>query len=181
MGNLRRYFHISSKWSLNFLIFVLFISFLVFGHCWQQSYENTKMLHNLCLHFVRQNVQDRKKRKGNHATKVTKIPKTKRRKYGMKEPLMGKVGGRWFRSYFWRLEKNEKTLSDIPTFKYKERKKSLRMISMWYCCFFWIHQHDVFLLLCLSNKVSKKMKMKRKYREKKTCSAAKTKQKHTRR
>jgi len=29
-------------------------SFLVFGHFWQQSYENTKILHNLCLHFARE-------------------------------------------------------------------------------------------------------------------------------
>ena len=43
-----------------------------------------KILHNLCLHFAR---QDGKNRKENHATKVTKIPKTKRRKYGMKETL----------------------------------------------------------------------------------------------
>ena len=50
-------------------------SFLVFGHFWQQSYENTKVLRNLCLQFAR---QDGKKQKENHATKVTKIPKTKR-------------------------------------------------------------------------------------------------------
>ena len=34
-----------------------------------------------------------KKQKENHATKVTKIPKTKRQKYGTNKPLMGKVGG----------------------------------------------------------------------------------------
>ena len=43
------------------------------------------MLRNLCLHFARQVGQDRKKRKENHATNVTKISKTKRRKYGMNE------------------------------------------------------------------------------------------------
>ena len=48
----------------------------------QQGYENTKILCNLCIHFAR---QDRKKWKENHATTVTKIPKTKRRKYGMNE------------------------------------------------------------------------------------------------
>ena len=37
----------------------------------------------LCLHFARQDGQDGKKQKENHASKVTKIPKTKRRKYGM--------------------------------------------------------------------------------------------------
>ena len=39
-----------------------------------------KILHNLCLHFAR---QDGKNRKENHATKVTKTPKTKIRKHGM--------------------------------------------------------------------------------------------------
>ena len=34
-----------------------------------------KILHNLCLHFARQDGQDGKKWKENHATKVTKIPK----------------------------------------------------------------------------------------------------------
>ena len=51
-------------------------SFLVFGHFWQRSYENTKILRNLCLRFARQDGQDREKRKENHTTKVTKIPKT---------------------------------------------------------------------------------------------------------
>ena len=48
----------------------------------RRSYESTKILRNLCLHFARQDGQDGKKRKDNHATKVTKLPKTKRRKYG---------------------------------------------------------------------------------------------------
>ena len=61
------------------------ILFLVFGHFWLRSYENTKILHNLCLHFERQDGQGGKKWKENHATKVTKIPKTKRQKYGMNE------------------------------------------------------------------------------------------------
>ena len=39
--------------------------------------EITKMLHNLCLHFTRQDWRDRKKWKENQATKITKIPKTK--------------------------------------------------------------------------------------------------------
>jgi hypothetical protein len=50
-------------------------SVLVFGHFWRQSYKNTKILCNLCLHFAKQNGQDGKKRKENHATKVTKLPK----------------------------------------------------------------------------------------------------------
>ena len=62
-------------------------SFLVFAHFWQRSYENRKILHILCLHFARQDGEDGKKWKGNHATKVTKIPKTKRQKYGMNETL----------------------------------------------------------------------------------------------
>ena len=54
-------------------------SFLVFGHFWQRSYENTNILCNLCLHFARQDGQgqDEKNQKENHPTKVTKIPKTK--------------------------------------------------------------------------------------------------------
>jgi hypothetical protein len=55
--------------------------FLVFGHFWRRSYKNLKILRNLCLHFARQDGQDGKKE--NHATKVTKIPKTKRQKYWM--------------------------------------------------------------------------------------------------
>ena len=57
--------------------------FLVFGHFWRRCYENMKILRNLCLHFARQEGQDGKKWKESHATKVTKIPKTKRQKYGM--------------------------------------------------------------------------------------------------
>ena len=35
-------------------------SSLVFGHFWRQSYENMKILRNLCLHFARQAGQDGK-------------------------------------------------------------------------------------------------------------------------
>ena len=66
-------------------ISVLFIPFFVFGHFWQRSYQNTKILRNLCLHFSRQDGQDRKNVKENHATKVTKKPKPKRQKYEMNE------------------------------------------------------------------------------------------------
>ena len=48
----------------------------------------TKILSNLCLHFARQDGQDRKKGRENNVAKVTKIPKTKRRKYGMNETLL---------------------------------------------------------------------------------------------
>ena len=50
----------------------------------------TKILHNLCLHFARQDGQDRKKQIENHATKVTKIPKTKRPKYVMNKKVVAK-------------------------------------------------------------------------------------------
>ena len=50
--------------------------FLVFGHFWRQSYENTKILHNLCLHFARQDGQDRKKGK-----KITQLKWPKYQKY----------------------------------------------------------------------------------------------------
>ena len=49
--------------------------------------RNYKRLHNLCLHFARQDGQDGKKRKEKHATKVTKIQKTKRQKCGMNETI----------------------------------------------------------------------------------------------
>ena len=69
-----------------------FAPFFVFGHFWRQSYEYMKILHNLCLHFARQEAQDGKKLKENHTTKVTKIPKTKRQKYGMNETeIMEKI------------------------------------------------------------------------------------------
>ena len=64
-----------------------YFSFLVFGHFWQRNYENTKILRNLCLHFARQDGQDGKKWEKNHATKVRKIPKTKRRKYVMNKTI----------------------------------------------------------------------------------------------
>ena len=60
-------------------------SFWILGHFLQRSKENAKVLRNLCLHFARQAGQDVKKWKGNHTTKVTKIQKTKKRKYGMNE------------------------------------------------------------------------------------------------
>ena len=53
----------------------------IFRFCFLVTFgdEVTKILCNLCLHFARQDGQDRK-RKENHATEVTKIPKTKKRK-----------------------------------------------------------------------------------------------------
>jgi hypothetical protein len=34
---------------------------LAFGNFWRRSYENAKVLRNLCLHFERQDGQDGKK------------------------------------------------------------------------------------------------------------------------
>ena len=89
---LRKFADVLNGWSLQFLLktdLLLFrsshFSFLVFGHFWRQSYKNTKILCQHCLHFARQDGHDRKKRKENQAIKVTKIPKTKRRKYGINE------------------------------------------------------------------------------------------------
>ena len=48
-------------------------SFLVFVHFWHQSYENTKRLCNLCLHFQGNMGKTGKKQKENHKTKVIKI------------------------------------------------------------------------------------------------------------
>ena len=55
------------------------LSFLVFCHFWQRSYENMKILHILCLHFAQQDGQDGKKQKENYTMKVTetKIQTTK--------------------------------------------------------------------------------------------------------
>ena len=58
-----------------FMIFVSFIPFSVFGF-----WSFTKILCNLWLHFARQDVQDRKKQKENHSTKVNKIPKHQKTK-----------------------------------------------------------------------------------------------------
>ena len=49
----------TSQWGQN--LSKSHFSFLVFGHFWQQNYENTKILRNLCLHFGRQDGQDGKK------------------------------------------------------------------------------------------------------------------------
>ena len=56
---------------------VLFIQSLVFGHLWWQSYENTKILRNLCLHFARKDGQDGKKGKKITQLKWPKYQKTK--------------------------------------------------------------------------------------------------------
>ena len=48
-----------------------------------------EILHNLCLHFAR---QDGKKTKENPATKVTTIPKTKKKKYWMNKTTLELFG-----------------------------------------------------------------------------------------
>jgi hypothetical protein len=58
-------------------IYVSLIPFLVFGRFWRRSYKDT-------------NGQDEKKLKENYKTKVTKIPKTKRGKYGMNKTVVYK-------------------------------------------------------------------------------------------
>ena len=51
---------------ISFEIYVLFIPFLVFGHFWQQSHEDTKMICNLCLHSAREDGQDKKTERKAH-------------------------------------------------------------------------------------------------------------------
>ena len=55
---------------------VSFIPFLVFGHFWRRIFV-----------YILQGKM-KKKRKENHATKVTKIPKSKRQKYDINETLV---------------------------------------------------------------------------------------------
>ena len=75
-------------------------SFFVFRHFWHWSYENTKILRILCSHFAKQDGHDGKKRKENHATEVTKIPKTKRQKYGMNKTFEKHVRSYYFQTIF---------------------------------------------------------------------------------
>ena len=60
------------------------ISFLVFGYFCRQSYENTKY-YVIFVYILQGKMGKTEKRKENHATKMTKKPKTKIRKYGMNE------------------------------------------------------------------------------------------------
>ena len=79
-------FFIAKRYLSCFTIIVLFIPFFVFGF-WlllAKKLRKYEILRNLFLHFAR---QDGKKRKENHETKVTKIPKTKRQKNGMNETI----------------------------------------------------------------------------------------------
>ena len=61
---------------------VSFIPFLVFGHFWQQSYENMKILRNLCLILQGKMGKTEKSWKENHEGKVTKYQKPKDKNMG---------------------------------------------------------------------------------------------------
>ena len=63
---------------------VSFILFLVFGHFWQQSYKNRKY-YVIVVYILQGKMGKTEKQKENHTTKVNKIPKTKRQKYGMNQ------------------------------------------------------------------------------------------------
>jgi hypothetical protein len=54
--------------------------FLVSGRFWRQSYKNTKMLRNLCLHLQSKMGKTEKRKENHHPTKVTK--KTRDEKMG---------------------------------------------------------------------------------------------------
>ena len=68
----------NAKVSITLMFLSSHFSFFVFGHCWRQSCENTKILCNPCLHFARQ--VGHNKGKESQVTKVTKISKNKRQK-----------------------------------------------------------------------------------------------------
>ena len=105
-----------------FLEFIVsFIPFFVFGDSWRRSYENTKLLCNLCLHFARQDGQDGKKQE----TKVTKIPKTKRQKCGMNETYLYQLK--------WHIKKTAMFLHilDASGFSYT--------IFFWYVIFYCVY------------------------------------------
>jgi len=69
--------HISNRSILQRMFHSSHFSFLVFGHFWRPSYDNTKIFRNLCLHFARQDGQDGKNQKETHATKKPKYQKPK--------------------------------------------------------------------------------------------------------
>ena len=76
----------------------------------------TKVLRNLCLHFAWQDGQDGKKLERNHATKVTKIPKTKRRKYGIKETIV-QLRNEYCQRILWVIEGTQQLLMNYYAFK----------------------------------------------------------------
>ena len=64
---------------------VSFIPFLVFGHFWRRSYKNMRILHNLFLHFARQDGQEGNKMERKSRNQSDENTKNKRRKYEMNE------------------------------------------------------------------------------------------------
>ena len=60
---------------------------MVFGHFWHQSYKSTKILHNVCLHFARQDGQYGKKGEENHVVKRPKYQKPKDENMGRTKHL----------------------------------------------------------------------------------------------
>ena len=64
---------------------VLFIPFFVFGF-WSLLATKLQKYYVIFVYILQGKMgKTEEKRKENHATKVTKIPKTKRQKYGMNE------------------------------------------------------------------------------------------------
>ena len=55
-----------TQWHNNICFVHPIYRFLVFGHFWLRSYENTKILRNLCLNFAKQDGQDRKMERKSH-------------------------------------------------------------------------------------------------------------------
>ena len=81
----------------------MFIPFFVYGF-WSllvMNYKNIKSLRNLCLHSARQDGQDGKKWKENHAIKVTKKSNTKRQKYGMNKTWIISWAWNYFIVHVW--------------------------------------------------------------------------------
>ena len=76
--------------------------FWYFGHFWRQSYENKKILRNLCLHFARQDGQDGK----NPEHMVKKITQLKWPKY--QKPKDENMA--WTEHKLWFLYKFEATI-----------------------------------------------------------------------
>ena len=85
LGQYRTFF---SVWYLCFVHPI----FPVFGHFWRWSYENTKILRNLCLHFARQDGQG-----GKNGKKIMQLKWPKYRK--PKDENMG-----WTKQKFWEQE-----------------------------------------------------------------------------
>ena len=93
------FFH---KFLFAFFFIVSFIPFFVFGHFWRQSYKNTKILHNLCLHFARQDGQYWKNGKKIMQLKWPKYPKPKDENVGLtrKQKSLNITKSLWIQSAY---------------------------------------------------------------------------------